>query len=87
MPVYPVVASDEKAAEALRRASNFVEPSVEILGEVRFPGTYPIVRGERLGSLLQRAGGFTDNAYLRGAVFTRRSVQEAQERRLDQLLQ
>jgi protein involved in polysaccharide export with SLBB domain len=87
VPVYPVVSSDEKAAEALRRARNFVEPSVEILGEVRFPGTYPIVRGERLGSLLQRAGGFTDNAYLRGAVFTRQSVQEAQERRLDQLLQ
>jgi len=87
LAVYPVIPSDERAAAALRRAGSFVEHAVEILGEVRFPGTYPIFRGERLSSVLQRAGGFTPNAYLRGAVFTRRSVQEAQEQRLRELLQ
>src|SRR5690606_4410118 len=33
------------------------EESVTIRGEVVFPGTYPIRRGEKLSSLLARAGG------------------------------
>jgi protein involved in polysaccharide export with SLBB domain len=53
---------------------------VTILGEVRFPGTYTVRKGERLSSIIERAGGFTSNAYLRGAVFTRASVAEYQEK-------
>ena len=87
LPVYPLVPGDERAAEALRRASSFVEHTVEIVGEVRFPGLYPIVKGERLSSVLRRAGGYTDKAYLRGAVFTRESVRQALRERLQQLLQ
>jgi protein involved in polysaccharide export with SLBB domain len=60
--------------------------SVEIQGEVRFPGSYPVQKGERLSSVLQRAGGFTDRAYLRGAVLTRESARALQERRLQELL-
>jgi len=60
--------------------------SAEILGEVRFPGTYPIRKGEQLSSLIERAGGFTGEAYLRGAVFARESAREVQRRRLDQLI-
>lgn len=53
-------------------------------GEVRFPGTYVIRPGERMSSLIRRAGGFTDKAYLRGAVFTRESVRASQERQLQE---
>jgi len=60
------------------------EYRVTIAGEVRFPGTYVMRPGERLSSLIQRAGGFTDKAYLRGAVFTRKSVRESQERQLQE---
>ncbi len=60
--------------------------SVEIAGEVRFPGTYPIQKGETLSSLIERAGGFTDKAYLRGAVFARESAKTVQRRRLDDLV-
>lgn len=60
--------------------------TMELRGEVRFPGTYPIQRGERLGSVLRRAGGFTPSAYLRGAIFTRVRVKQAQEKRLQDLL-
>ncbi|HYM17472.1 MAG TPA: SLBB domain-containing protein [Micropepsaceae bacterium] len=52
---------------------------VSILGEIRFPGNYEILRGERLSSVLNRAGGLTDASYPYGAVFLRRSV-AAQER-------
>lgn len=57
-----------------------------ILGEVRFPGTYPIRKGETLSSLIERAGGYTDRAYLRGSVFTRESAKLIQRRRLDELI-
>ena len=84
--VYPLVESDERAAAALRRAGRFVEQVVEIRGEVRFPGFYPLIKGERLSSVLRRAGGFTPNSYLRGATFTRVRVREEQERRLQELI-
>jgi protein involved in polysaccharide export with SLBB domain len=84
--VYPLVESDEQAAAALRRAGRFVEHVVEIRGEVRFPGFYPLIKGERLGSALRRAGGFTPNAYLRGATLTRVRVREEQQRRLQELI-
>jgi len=55
-------------------------------GQVRFPGTYPIAKGETLSSLIERAGGYTDNAYLKGAVFTRESAKEVQKDRLNKLI-
>jgi polysaccharide export outer membrane protein len=57
-----------------------------IAGEVRFPGAYPINKGETLSSLIERAGGFTDRAYLRGAVFTRESAKVIQKQRMDELI-
>jgi polysaccharide export outer membrane protein len=50
-----------------------------LYGEVRYPGSYGITRGEHLSSLLARAGGLTRDAYPYGAIFLRRSVAE-QER-------
>ncbi|MEL6200484.1 MAG: SLBB domain-containing protein, partial [Pseudomonadota bacterium] len=35
------------------------QETVSVQGEVRFPGTYPIKRGETLSSLIARAGGLT----------------------------
>ncbi len=57
--------------------------SVEVLGEVRFPGEYLIRRGERLSDLLIKAGGFTDDAYPDAVIFTRQSAAVAQSERLE----
>lgn len=59
---------------------------VNIDGEVRFPGTYTMKKGECLSSLIKRAGGYTDEAYLRGAIFTRQSAQDRQQERLNELI-
>jgi polysaccharide biosynthesis/export protein len=56
--------------------------SITINGEVRFPGTYPIGRGESLLSAMKRAGGLTDLAFPEGAVFIR---DELKVREKDQL--
>lgn len=59
---------------------------VKIEGEVKFPGTYAIKRGETLSSLLARAGGFSDKAYPKGTVFSRVSVKATQEKHLKQAI-
>ena len=51
---------------------------VSVAGQVRFPGTFDITRAERLSSLLDRAGGLTDEAYPYGAIFTRRRAAVAE---------
>jgi polysaccharide export outer membrane protein len=61
----------------------WMEPgTIQLAGEVRFPGKYPIHQGETLHSVLQRAGGFTDIAFPEGAVYTR---EELKKREKDQL--
>ena len=56
--------------------------SSRLLGEVRFPGKYPIHEGETLHSVLVRAGGFDEVAFPEGAVFIR---EELKKREKDQL--
>jgi len=53
--------------------------SVKVDGEVMHAGTFGIHLGERLSSVLERAGGYTPEAYPYGAVLTRRDVREAEE--------
>ena len=57
------------------------QESITLNGEVRFPGTYPIRKGETLSSVIARAGGLTDQAFPKGSVFTREElkVQERQQ--------
>jgi len=45
---------------------------ITIQGEVRFPGAYPIREGAKLRDVIQRAGGFTDEASLAQAVVIRK---------------
>ena len=59
---------------------------VKVEGEVKYPGNYAIKKGETLSSLLTRAGGFSDNAYPKGAYFTRRAVKKMQTEHLKQAL-
>jgi protein involved in polysaccharide export with SLBB domain len=60
--------------------------TVEITGEVLFPGKYTIGRGERISSVIRRAGGFTDQAYLPAAVFTREELRREQQRRITEMV-
>ncbi|MDR1649598.1 MAG: SLBB domain-containing protein [Synergistaceae bacterium] len=58
---------------------------VSVTGEVLHPGTYAVVKGERLSDLLRRCGGFTSRASVRGAVFTRLRVAAEQRRELNRV--
>lgn len=59
---------------------------VTLKGEVRFPGIYSVTRGEKISSVIERAGGYTEKAYQKGAKFTRKSVKEIQQKRMDEII-
>jgi protein involved in polysaccharide export with SLBB domain len=61
------------------------EHFVTVAGQFKFPGKYILRKGEKLSSLIQRAGGYTDNAYLRGAIFTRERVKEMQQKSIEDM--
>jgi protein involved in polysaccharide export with SLBB domain len=66
---------------------NDLGAAVKVTGEVKNPGTYGIRPGERLSSVLKRAGGLLPTAYPQGAIFTRREVREFQEKSRQELIQ
>lgn len=53
--------------------------SVLIVGEVPHPGEYSFLPGDTVSSLLERAGGLTDQAYPMGAIFSRESARKTEE--------
>ena len=62
------------------------QETVRLEGEVRFPGEYPIERGETLRSVIERAGGLTPLAFPQGSVFTRESLKEREKRQVEILV-
>ncbi len=58
---------------------------IELVGQVRFPGVYPVRRGETLSNVLKRAGGLTEQAFLQGSLFTRESLQEREAQQIETL--
>ena len=63
--------------------------SVTIIGEVEHAGSYAIEPGERLSSVLKRAGGFREDAYPPAAVLEREQVrllaEQARQRMIQQI--
>lgn len=57
------------------------DESVTLLGAVRHPGKYDLMPGDTLLSLMQRAGGVTEQAYPDGAIFSRKSERLREENR------
>jgi protein involved in polysaccharide export with SLBB domain len=65
---------------------NDIGASVTLTGEVMYPGTYGLQEGERLSSVLLRAGGFRTTAYPDGAVLVRKQVKELEEKSRAELI-
>jgi protein involved in polysaccharide export with SLBB domain len=65
---------------------NDVGSVITVKGEVMHPGDYGIEEGERLSSVLKRAGGLRADAYPYGAILERRQVRELEEKTLADLI-
>jgi polysaccharide export outer membrane protein len=91
-----VLAGDERANIALRNGDVLtirelpgwedLGSSIVLKGEVKHAGTYGIRPGERLSSVLERAGGFTPDAYPFGAILQRVQVREMELKSRDEII-
>ncbi len=59
--------------------------SVELTGEVNYPGIYDILPGESILDVIERAGGLTPHAYPEGAIFSREELRLLEQDRLENL--
>jgi polysaccharide biosynthesis/export protein len=65
---------------------NDLGASITLKGEVTHPGVYGIRPGERLSSILERAGGFQPDAYPYGAILQRTQVRELEMKEQESLI-
>jgi polysaccharide export outer membrane protein len=90
------IAIEDGAAKSTRlqardRISIFERPewrdtiAVRVTGEVKFPGTYTVVRGTGFKDLIQRAGGLTQFAFPEGSVFSRETLKEKEQEQIERL--
>jgi polysaccharide export outer membrane protein len=59
---------------------------VELTGSLVFPGSYPIVPGEKLSSLVSRAGGIAENGFPQGAVLIKVGAKKREQAQLEKLI-
>tara|TARA_Y100000994_G_scaffold126537_1_gene103878 strand:+ start:20775 stop:22598 length:1824 start_codon:yes stop_codon:yes gene_type:complete len=72
---FNVINGDDIKVPSYASASNPIH-TVELSGEVMLPGKYTIGDGETLTSVIDRAAGYTNNAYAFGGVLTRETAKE-----------
>ncbi|WP_419176992.1 SLBB domain-containing protein [Desulfosediminicola sp.] len=69
----------------VRQMPNWTEyETVTIGGEVNSPGTYSITKQDTISSLIKRAGGITDYADPRAAIFLREELRDNEQRMIDE---
>lgn len=61
------------------------EMVIELQGEVMFPGSYAVNRGDTIQEVIQRAGGLTQFAYQQGSVFSREKLKIREQREMKYL--
>jgi protein involved in polysaccharide export with SLBB domain len=96
IPISAALSSDANADVAVHNGDvltirqlpgwNDLGASMSVKGEVKHPGTYGIRPGERLSSILERAGGFQPGAYPYGVILERTQVRELEARDRDQMM-
>ncbi len=68
----------------VKETPDWADQSITLRGEVRFPGNYTLRKGETLKQVLERAGGLTPLAFVKGSILTRRETREIEQKQLDQ---
>jgi protein involved in polysaccharide export with SLBB domain len=87
-PASQQVALKSKDVVNIVRIPQWYENNViELKGEVVFPGRYQISEGERLSSIINRAGGLTKSATAKAAVFSREELKKKEKQNIDKAVE
>ena len=79
--------SSKDVLNILRIPNWYENDIIELRGEVVFPGRYQISRGEALSSIINRAGGLTEKASPRAAIFTRQELKEKERDNIERSIE
>jgi protein involved in polysaccharide export with SLBB domain len=71
----------------VKKKENWEIPSyVKVLGEVKYPGKYTIELGKtKLSDIIERSGGFTDDAYASASILIRQKELDREDTELERL--
>ena len=58
---------------------------IKLVGEIVFPGSYTLKKGEKLSDVIARAGGLTSEADAKAAIFTRVALKKQEAEKIAQL--
>jgi polysaccharide export outer membrane protein len=96
IPILSALAGDTKSNAALHNGDvltvrelpgwNDLGASITVKGEVTHPGVYGIRPGERLSSVLERAGGFQPSAYAYGSILERAQVRDLELKQRNEMI-
>ena len=67
-------------------SKDYLFKNISISGEIVVPGKYLIKVGEKLSSLIKKAQGLKDTAFIKGIVFLRNSIKSVHKSVLDELV-
>jgi polysaccharide export outer membrane protein len=80
---YPLESMDSLV---IKRKPDWAEHrSVTLTGEVKYPGTYVLEKNETLASVINRAGGMTQDAFIEGIFLKRPQLLQKQTAALDKM--
>jgi polysaccharide export outer membrane protein len=96
IPISSALAGDTTSNAALHNGDvltvrelpgwNDLGASITVKGEVTHPGVYGIRPGERLSSVLERAGGFQPSAYAYGSILERTQVRDLELKQRNEMI-
>jgi protein involved in polysaccharide export with SLBB domain len=82
----PLERDDFVTIREIPQYSEALKRKIYLEGEFRFPGEYTFSENERLSSVIERAGGLTEEGYPFGATFIRGSAKAVQKERLKEYI-
>lgn len=79
-PAYVSITSGD-SIRINQKFKTIAENNILIIGEVKHPGHYDLLPGDKVSDIIERAGGLSEQAYPAGSIFSRESERKAEEMR------
>ncbi|MGH1376118.1 MAG: SLBB domain-containing protein [Alphaproteobacteria bacterium] len=79
-PAYVSITSGD-SIRINQKFKTIAENNILIIGEVKHPGHYDLLPGDKVSDIIERAGGLSEQAYPAGSIFSRESERKSEEMR------
>lgn len=80
-PAAEIIIAPGDSVRVNRKQKKIQNDTVLVMGEIKNPGHYDLMPGDKLSDLIARTGGLTPQSYAPGAIFSRESIRRSEELR------